>query len=232
VTIPPNIYAPYREFMEMEGLAYRVVPRKGQNMINVPKLEDNIYNKFSYKGILDDDWKRDDTIYQPPFVHRLIQNYAAAFTQHALLKSRDGDHDAALTSMKVAKEIAPHLDAVSVWLGWYIFETGDTAGAIEYYRQELETRPSRSFDLLYRLAGIYERIGDFEGAAGVLEEVHRRNPQNRDALVSLVGMLMRLEQLDRAESYLRNWLVSHPNDTAVRQALDDLRKEEQPGEGQ
>ncbi|HEU4364981.1 MAG TPA: DUF2723 domain-containing protein, partial [Candidatus Krumholzibacteria bacterium] len=71
VTIPSSTFAPYREIMEMEGLAYKVVPRRGENMVNLAKLENCIVNEYTYGGILDREWKRDTTIYLQPYIEHL-----------------------------------------------------------------------------------------------------------------------------------------------------------------
>ncbi|MEE9269801.1 MAG: DUF2723 domain-containing protein [Candidatus Krumholzibacteria bacterium] len=222
VTIPPHIYKPYREIIEMEGLAYRVVLRKGTNMINAEKLEDNIWNKFSWQSLLDEDWKRDETTYQPPFVDRLVQNYAAAFTQLGFLKAQEDDYAAAVKNLEVAQEISPDLEPVVNWLGWYYLENGDTAKALAYYPEQVKRRPDR-IDLLYRGAGVYERAGDIRGAIGLLDRLIREDPNHRDAVLSAVGMLVNYNETQRAITYIENWLAMHPNDEALRGALEGIK---------
>jgi tetratricopeptide (TPR) repeat protein len=232
VTIPPETFAPYREFLEMEGLAFRVVPRKGKNLVNVEKLEDNIWNKFDYGGILDKDRKRDDSLYREEYVRRLIQNYAAAFTQLGFEKGRRDDFEGAVKNLNVALEITPDLDPALLWLGWYKLEAGDTAGAVRFYKDEIERRP-RNAELLYRLAGVYERIGHLDSALVAVDELIRRDPGHRDAMMSGVGISLRFGLKDKAEKYLSDWLVGHPTDVSVRRALEELREKsaEPQGEG-
>ena len=222
VTIPPETFAPYREVLEMEGLAFRVVPRKGKNLVNLEKLEDNIWNKFDYGGILDKNWKRDDSLYREEYVRRLIQNYAAAFTQLGFEKGRREDFEGAVKNLEVALEITPDLDPALLWLGWYKLEAGDTAAAVRFYKDEIERRPKNA-ELLYRLAGVYERTGHLDSALVAVDELIRRDPGHRDAMMSGVGIALRFGMKDKAEKYLSDWLVRHPNDTSVRRALDELK---------
>jgi tetratricopeptide (TPR) repeat protein len=228
VTIPPETYAPYREFLEMEGLTYRVVPKKGKNMVNVERLEDNLWNKYDYGGILDENWKRDDTLYRPEYVRRLIQNYSAAFTQLGFQKGREDDFEGAAKNLEVALEISPNLDPPLMWLGWYYLEKGDTAKAISFYKKQAERRPDRP-DLLYRLAGVYERLGRLDSALVAVDELIRRDPNHRDAVMSAVGISLRFGYEDQAERYLANWLADHPQDVEMREALDELRGNVAPG---
>ena len=230
VTIPPETFAPYRDFLEMEGLAYRVVPRKGKNMVNVARLEENIWQKYDYGGILDKNWKRDDSLYRVSYITRLIQNYAAAFTQLGFEKGRRDDFGAAVKNLEVALEITPDLDPALLWLGWYRLEAGDTAGAVAYYKREIDKRPDEP-DLLYRLAGVYERLGHLDSALIVVEELIRRDPTHREAVLSAVGIALRFGLKDRATGYLRDWLVRHPNDTSVKRALEELEGNGSPVEG-
>jgi len=223
VTIPPEIYAPYRDFLEMEGLAYRVVPRKGQNMINEKVLRDNIWNKFSYLGILKDDFTRDESIYQPPYVRRLTQNYSAAFSQLAFVHVQREEYKEAVRNLEVARQISPHLEAVRDFLGVYYFEAGDTARALRYYDEEFAKDPT-ACDLLYRKAGIYERMGDLPSALDEVERVITHCPDRREAVESAIGISVRLGQLERAERFLDGWLAAHPEDRDMRNAWETFRR--------
>lgn len=222
VTIPPSIFTPYRDFMEMEGLAYRVVPKKGDNMINAEKLDENIWDQFNYAGILDENYERDDSIYHPPYVNRLVQNYAAAFTNDGFVKYRNDDCDGAIRSLRAAQEITPNMPAVSLWLGWYYLQCGDTLTAFSYMDKEIERDPSSS-DLRYRKAGMQEQIGDLHGALQTLDALLQQDGNYRDAVVSAVGLALRFNMTDQALNYLNRWLARHPNDAAAKQMRDEIR---------
>jgi tetratricopeptide (TPR) repeat protein len=222
VTIPPETYAPYRDFLEMEGLVYRVVPRKGKNMVNVDKLEENVWRKYDYGGILDENWQTDNSLYRVSHITRLIQNYAAAFTQLGFEKGRRDEFGEAIKNLEVALEITPTLDPALLWLGWYKLESGDTAGAVSYYKRAIERRPEQP-ELLYRLAGVYERIGHLDSALIAVDELIRRDPDHRDAMMSGVGIALRFGLKDRAAEYLKAWLATHPNDTSVKRALEEIQ---------
>ena len=243
VTIPPEVYAPYRESMEMEGLAYKVVPKKGTNMVNIDKLNhalrglpytvpdnpvcaecklnENVWHNFSYKGILDKDGKRDKSVYQPPFVNRLIQNYAAAFTQLGFSESQEKDYADAIKNMERAEQIAPNLAPVVMWLGWYYLENGDTTKALDYYRGKIAENPT-DCDIRYRLAGVQERINDLRGALQTCEDLARVCPDYRNAVLSAVSLAVRFDEFDRALMLINGWLARHPEDEAMRKSRAQL----------
>jgi hypothetical protein len=56
-----------------------------------------------------------------------------------------------------------------------------------------------------------------------VDELIKRNPNHRDAVLSGVGIALRFGLNDQAERYLSNWLAKHPNDLSVKKALDELR---------
>ena len=228
VTIPPETFAPYREYLDMEGLVYRVVPKKGKNMVNAERLEDNIWNKYDYGGIVYKNWKRDDSIYRSEHITRLIQNYAAAFTQLGFDKGRKDDFEAAVKNLQVALEITPDLEPALLWVGWYRLEAGDTTGAVAYYKHEIDGRPEDT-ELLYRLAGVYERLGHLDSALMAVDELIRRDPDHRDAVMSAVGISLRFGQRAQALAYLNKWLAKHPTDTSVREALEELESRDSLG---
>ncbi|MEJ2721180.1 MAG: DUF2723 domain-containing protein [bacterium] len=226
VTVPREKFEIYREFLEMVGMAYKLVPENGQNMVDLAKVEQNIWHEFDYGGILDDNWKRDDSLYREDYVTRVIQNYAAAFATLAFHKGRAGDYEGAVKNLEGALEITPDLDAALIWLGWYKLEAGDSTGALNYYHRQITRHPERT-ELIYRLAGVYERIGRPDSALVAIDELLRRDPNRRDAVLTGVGMALRYGFNQSAERYLAGWLARHPNDAEIRDALEELRSEGQ-----
>ncbi len=223
VTIPQDYYAPYRDYLEMEGLVFRFVPRKGQNMISAEKIEDNVYNQYSYRSILDSNLKRDKSIYLSSHTRHLIQNYAAALCQVAYLKRNAKNTPDAVKALELAKEISPDIDPAVLFLGWYYFETGDTAKAINHYKEQIRRHPER-LELFYRLAGVYERIGDLQNSLVLLDEIILKNPQDREAVLSAFGIAAKLKLPARARTYLTAWIARHPDDKDMMQALEELDK--------
>ena len=228
VTIPAETYAPYRKYLEMEGLEYRIVRRQGENMINVSRMERNLMENYDYTGILTRDWKRDTSLYQPPYVRHLVQNYAAAFVQLAYVMHQDSVYDRALRYLEIAHEISPDMEAARQMIGLFRLEAGDTQGALAYYRNAYE----RSHDpsMLYRLAGVYERLGDYGEALDLLERVlagytgTRDLPGERDLMLTTYYMARRGGLDARARGYLDAWLAAHPGDAEVRRLRDELER--------
>jgi hypothetical protein len=220
VTIPPATYAPYREYLEMEGLAYKVVPRKGDNMINVTRLERNIVELFDYKSILTADWKRDGSLHQPQHTVHLMQNYAAAFIQLAYIMHQDSTFDKSLRYLEAACEISPNMQPCQL-LGLYRYDAGDTVGGLDFYRDQIEADPGNLM-AMYRLSGIFERMGDYQSATKLLDAVLTADPDNRELVLTASSVAARGGMVGNARRYLTSWLARHPEDDSARQMLEEL----------
>lgn len=221
VTIPSATFAPYKDIMEMEGLAYKVVPRKGERMVNVPKLEDCIVNQYQYDGILTKDWKSDGSVYLQDYVVHLIQNYSVAFMELSFAKHTAGDYNAAIQYMQVAQEISPQLDPPRQLLGLYYMDAGDTARAEQHYLAVLKERP-KDFQAMYRLANVYERQGKYDKALDMIQPILADDPEARDLVVTAYSLAARGGMFERAREYLTDWIARHPEDADARKMLEDF----------
>ncbi len=216
VTIPKETFAPFKDYLEMQGLVYELIPQKGENMINVAMLEDTIYNQFSYRSILTSDWKKDESVYLALHTRYLIQNYASAFIQLGF--HQKDDPAKGLRALQIANEISPQKEPVKQLLGRFYFMAGDTQEALRHYDEMLRREPDNP-GLLYRAAEIYELIGDYERAIQTLDKLLSHNPEDRQATLIVYGVSVRANLLSRARRYLVRWLSAHPDDQEVRTML-------------
>jgi tetratricopeptide (TPR) repeat protein len=223
VTVKRDAYEAYLEILEYEGLAYKVVRRRGENMVNAEKLADNVTNKYDYSCILDENWKRDESVHLPHHTQNLIINYANAFIQLAVSQRRDSLFADAARYMEAAHNISPDYPPPLELLGWYYLDIGDTTRALRFYEDQVERQPG-NVGIRYRLAGAYERTGRYLEALEQLDFIMRLDPDNREAAMASVGLAMRLDMVPRARTVLTNWLRRHPEDLGAKQTLDDLSR--------
>lgn len=228
VTIPAATFAPYRELLEMEGLAYRVVPRKGERMVNVPKLEQCIVHEYAYGGILTKDWKRDHSIFIASHIEHLIQNYSVAFMELAYAKHQAADYDTAIHYMEVADQISPQLGVPAQLLGLYYFDAGDTAKAVSFYQDILRKTPGDP-QIMFRLASIYERTSDYGKALDLIDPLLRDDPDNQDLNIMAFTLAARAGYIERARAYMQGWLKRHPDDAQAKESLEYFERELQQG---
>ncbi|MCK4774396.1 MAG: hypothetical protein KAT30_06405, partial [Candidatus Krumholzibacteria bacterium] len=110
---------------------------------------------------------------------------------------------------------------VVMWLGWYYLESGDTTRAVQYYRDKIEEDPY-DCEVRYRLAGVQERIEDFQGVLATIEAMIEYCPDHRDAVVSAAAICMRYNRIDRALRFVDNWIARHPNDDSMIRSRQQL----------
>jgi tetratricopeptide (TPR) repeat protein len=190
-------------------------------MINVTRLKKNIWENFKYDCILTEDWKRDRSLFLPSHTEHLIQNYAAAFVQLAYIEHQDSSYADALRAMEVAGQISPNMQPPRQLLGLYYLDAGDTSRAIQYYLDRLRDEPG-DVQLMYRLGGVYERMGDFEKALDLIDAIIADDPEDRDLTVTAYSIANKAGLYDRARRYLDGWLNTHPGDGEVQRMLVEL----------
>jgi hypothetical protein len=224
VTVPRETYEPYLEILELQGLVYRFVRRKGENMVNNELMAKNVLENYKYTSILDENWKRDESVYLPPHTLSLIQHYAWSFMRLAFIQRRDSLYQDALRSMETAHEISPRLPEPVQLLGWYYLDAGDTTRAVDFYREKILDRPN-DINLRYRLADVYEQIGEYLEALEQLHFILRLDPDHRESMMAAAGLSVRTNQTGRARQILANWIRRHPDDTAARKTLATLESQ-------
>jgi hypothetical protein len=223
ITIKREVYEPYLDILEYEGLAYRLVRRQGKNMVNKEKLIENVTQNFDYASVLDEDWKRDESVYLPSHTENLIINYANAFIQLGISQRRDSLFAEAVRAMETAHQISPEYPPPMELLGWYYIDAGDTARGVSFYEDQVQRRPEH-VALRYRLAGAYERTDQYLRALEQLDYVLRLDPSHRDAAMASVGLAMRLDMAPRARQVLTTWIGRHPQDLGAKQTLEDIEQ--------
>jgi tetratricopeptide (TPR) repeat protein len=223
VTVPPEVYADYRRYMEFEGLVYRLVPKEVQDRVNVEHLERNLWKYYDYAGIMNDRWQR---VYRGPLTQLVrgpIINYATAFTELGFARSREREYAKAVKAFKVALGIYPDFEPALRQLGWCYLKSGDTTRAIQFYKEQIRLRPDQT-DFQYGLAGIYEQIGDLDAGLEILDGLLKTHPDHRDAAMGRIGICIKSGKTDKARKYLIDWLKRHPDDVEMKKRLDDLGK--------
>jgi len=223
VTIPPDVFAPYRKYLQYEGLEYHLVPHEGDNMIDVARLEHNMLQVCRFDSILTKDLRRNTSVYLAPYTENVIQNYTAALAQLAYELHEAGRYADAARTMQMAREISPRVAPPKRLLGMYYFDAGDTTRAIESYQRELDEDPE-NVEILYALAGVYERAGMPSRSLDALDRALAVAPEQRDLSMSAFGIAGENGMVDRARGYANAWLRRHPSDREMRTYLDSLER--------
>jgi tetratricopeptide (TPR) repeat protein len=139
----------------------------------------------------------------PVAVSKLAQGVDAA-------KSKDGRRQA-IELLQKAVEADGQLWEGRYNLGVLLAEAGDLAAAEKQLAEAHRLAPNAE-DVVVALGEVRRRLGDFDGAAGVLDAFVRANPQATLARTALVTSLREAGEIDKAIKEAQEALIRNAND--------------------
>jgi tetratricopeptide (TPR) repeat protein len=227
-TVPFEIWKPYEQYLEMQGMVRRLVARTGENMINEFLLQRNFDEIYKFHGVLTKDRQVDTTLYRDKDTEGMFVNFAIALAQLAQEKAIDGKYDEAIRRMEIALRLDPTLKAAKILLGTYLMMAGQDREAVEHYIRMIKEEPTEG-EYWLRLARIYEFEGQLPFALQNINEGLRLAPEFRQLYIDGFRVAGQMGEGDTAKAYIRRWLALHPDDVEMEQVLigaDRLLEEE------
>ena len=178
VTVPRSSYLGLDEYLQTEGLAYRIVPLKNENprlsfgKIDTKIMYDNIMNKFKWGGVTDPDVYLDDNN------RRMISNFRNSFSQLALALIEEEKPDSAKEVLDHCLEIMPHQRipfnywAIFLAEAYYRINESDKANTIV---EKLASRYTQELDYYFSLKREFSSALDNEKqmALHIMQELVR-----------------------------------------------------------
>ena len=221
VTVPPEIWNPYAEYLEMQGMVRKLVTSKKQYQINEFQMKRNFEHIFEFRGVLNSDWEIDTSVYRTPDTKGMFINFAVAAFQLAQKASARKDYPEAMRWAELSYRLNPDFEFPRKYLGLYYSRAGHFDRAVEHYTREIERDPSRS-EYWMGLASIYEDSGDMERALEVLGRAIVAAPGHRDLFGHGFRLSATLGRREQAKGFVRSWLDGHPGDREFRQLYDNI----------
>ena len=133
----------------------------------------------------------------------------------------EGNYEEAILAFTAAIEIDPKRAEAYTGRGDAYMQTGDPAQAEHDYRMAWELAPD-DLDTAEKLADALVDQGILEEAAGILEEIKKKDPSNPDYYDKLADIYDQLGQPDKAEEVLQNG-VDATGDEGLRQKLEEAQ---------
>jgi len=235
VTVSPENKLGMDEYLQMEGLTFRIHPQKVRR-INPQKIADNINNVYLFRNLNNPDVYYDDNII------RLIGNYRSAFLQLAVDRLYSNDRAgmlAALDSMsaKMPETIFPiGNDDVYLQVGLLYFEGGRQGSAeqpsdLEIRLESLLSQANQSVKNKLKYASIYaQHLKRFDKAQSILEALNLQKPLDPEIAGYLVKIYEETKQYDKALGILDAWLAVHPDDQSATAMRDRYRTQLTPAQ--
>ena len=221
VTVPPDIWNPYADHLEMQGMVRKLVTRKNQYQVNEFQMKRNFEHIFEFRGVLNSDWEVDSSIYRTPDTRGMFINFAVAAFQLAQKASARNDYAEAVKWAELSYRLNPDFEFPRKYLGLYYRRAGHFDRAVEHYRREIERDPS-SGEYWIGLFSVYEDGGDIEGALEVLGRAIVSVPGHKDLYAHGFRLSVTLGRREQAKSFIRSWLDGHPGDREFRKIYDNI----------
>ncbi len=221
VTVPHEAWKPYSDYLEMQGMARKLVTSQKKYQTNRFMLRRNFEEIFEFRGVIGPDGKRDETSYKSQYTQGMFQNFAVASMELARLSALEKDYEEALKWTELTAQLKPDFDFPDRVLGLYYARTGQVERGIEHYESVLEAEPQRG-ELWLGLARIYEENGEHDKAIMVLRRGIQASPGHRDLYANGFYSSARANRLPDAKSFIQAWLDRHPGDKEFRSLLDNF----------
>ncbi len=214
-------WRPYADYLEMQGLVRKLVPRQGKSQANVPLLERNLSEVFNFRGIVTPDWRPDNSIFREKDFRFVLNNYAVAMLELASTKAGARDFDGAALWTGRALLFEPELKPAREILGTYYALGGDLRKGISYYDSLTRAEPGMG-DYWLRFARLFTVSGQFDLALATIEEGIVNAPEFRQLYVEGFQYAARAGRSDSARTYIERWLERHPDDGEFLATLRDF----------
>lgn len=211
------------DYLMMEGLAFKVVPKKyrgNTEYVNESAMMQHLYNEkegfskdheygFKFRGL------DDPTIFFDDNHVNLVQNYRNSYIHLALhFKYEKRDNEKVIETLDkmeehMPRDVIPMDYRIKFDLSTLYYE----AGGMEQYREiaaeleaealrRLETNPESqsSYNPFRILYNIYNNLGEYQKAIDVLERLQSLSPQRAQSVDQLIDQLkQQMQQRDSSE---------------------------------
>jgi len=221
LSVPLDKWKPYGRYLEVQGMARRLVARTGDDMMNRFLVERSFDELFSYRGILDERRERDTTLYRDGAARAAYVNFAVAAAELGQAAAGERDYAEAIRRMRMSLAFDPSLKPARVLLGTYYLMDDDPEAAIAHFRAAIRDDP-REGEYWARLASVYEYRGENAEALRLIDEGIGMASGLRRLYIDGFRVAAQLGDAERAKSYIRRWVERHPDDEELRDVYEGI----------
>ncbi|MBN1164673.1 MAG: DUF2723 domain-containing protein, partial [Candidatus Krumholzibacteriota bacterium] len=179
VTTPREKWAPYAQYLEMQGMVRKLTPLPGEFLINEFMMKRNFEDIFEFRGFLTAEGKRDNSMYKSYDTNVMFTNFSVASMELASLNSRRKDYSEAVRWAELALELNPGFDFAKKYLGIYYLRNGQADKAMGHYMKMIGENPNRG-EFWIGLASVQEETRQLELALQTLHKGTEMAPEYRD----------------------------------------------------
>ena len=230
ITVSPSYFLGFKQYLRLEGLAYRVTPV--QSPPALPEvLSENLMQIYKYRGINDRD------VFLDFGTVRLLGNYRQGFLDLSRNYINNHQNDKAVETLDFMTEKVPEFRTTS-------HDVIEIVGRHYYAAGKREEFRSRLLDLLgmepevprvkqFEYAGIlFKAFQDTVNSVKAYSNLWESDQNDNQALVALIGLYESTKQHQEAITVLKQWLETHPEDSVAQTKLQELQAVLESGSGE
>ncbi|MFC1489829.1 protein O-mannosyl-transferase family [Candidatus Latescibacterota bacterium] len=200
-----------QEYLSMEGMAYKLVKEKGSNLVNVDKLDDNIFNNYRYRLLSDPD------VYKPPNTLKLTTNYFIGFAQLANSYARMGENEKAVRAAWGGIEKTPN-NLSQRFMLYTIFSPRnmqDELGEFIDWEMNLPEFTGGDFQYRYDLGIQILRLSMNDHALRIFQDLSQEQPLNQEIWETLIAVYYSDGKYEEALSATEKIIEINPDDESA-----------------
>jgi tetratricopeptide (TPR) repeat protein len=222
------------EYLQLEGMAYRLVPyRTGVGNINTEVLDKQLFNEpegyskdyqpgFKFRGL------NDTTMFLDENHSRMLMNYRNAYLQYAVYHLNNKNNEKCIAILDEMERKLPR-DIILIDYR-YLFDIGKMyyqAGAMDKYREvaadieEVATRMieedptavTQQYNPYQMLIEIYSNLQEYDKAIKLLNDLLKYYPDNQ----SILNQIQYMEEMKKADDMLKQMQQMQQDTTAAEE---------------
>jgi tetratricopeptide (TPR) repeat protein len=231
-------------YLQMEGLAYKLHPKKMDDRLDVDQMRKNILEVYKYRNL------DDPEVYFNNDAQKLVGNYRSSFFQLALRYMRQEDFERVVNILqemedRMPEEIFPfRTEQMSIQFSMMFHralkglseQTGQPYDSLRKKYKGPKNVRDKVDDLISKgAASLDEQLNyaqnllygleDYDGAIKILEKLQGNNPDNPKVLGLLVMAYQRSGQYNEAIAILEEWMKENPQDRTAQKMLKNLKSQ-------
>ncbi|RLC46721.1 MAG: membrane protein [Candidatus Cloacimonadota bacterium] len=213
VTVSDNVG--FGDYLSSEGMADRLVDKKGKYQINVQRLKYNIEEVYDYGGIFN------EKLYKDENMRRLVNNYGAAFLRMSEACRQQSDMKKAIEYLQKASEFTEDKTRFYPTLASMYAQEKDYENAVKFTSLAIEASPTNKN--LYNQKSMYLlKMDKIDSALVVLEQVLDIDPNDRRAKLQYLGICQDKKLYEKGLKFMDKWMEI---DKRNKQIFDHFQKQ-------
>ena len=208
------------EYMQMDGLAFRVLPvRVGRQFIDTEVIEDKLFNAYDYRNLNNPNVHYNDNIIA------LLGNYRSAFMTLHQKYSEMGDKESQLKVLDKMSEVVPEdvIPAANVNFSFYVGRMYKDLGRPEELIRRIDrlaNDPGLSAqDKIPLLRAYSELANDQEAGEKLTRELLDDATTRSTTFEYLVSQKLYSQRYEEAKALLDEWLQEEPENARAQTLL-------------